>query len=31
MTVEETDHVLDWLDDYIEQMERAAERMEQES
>lgn len=27
MTVEETDHILDWLDKYIEDMERAAEEM----
>ncbi len=27
MTAEETDHVLNWLDDYIEQMEKAAEEM----
>lgn len=27
MTAEETDHVLDWLDAYIEQMEKAEQEM----
>lgn len=26
LTVQETDHLLDWLDDYIAQLEKAAQK-----